>query len=76
MSLSLEVKVYGGTPIEIAAHDACELASELKITVTFDFNGVRCMARPGGDSKTLVHNWNIARDRGGSYPMASTNVRS
>ncbi len=75
MSLSLEVNVYGGTPIEIAAHDACELARELKITITFDFNGVHCMALPGGDSKTLVHNWNIARDRGGQYPIASTNVR-
>lgn len=75
MSLYLEVKVFGGSPIEIAAHDACELASELKLTVTFDFNGVHCMVLPGGDSKTLVRNWRIASDRGGSYPMASTNPR-
>jgi hypothetical protein len=75
VSMSLEVKVYGGSPIEIAAFDACRLASDLGITVRFDFNGVSCSALPGGDPKILVENWKAAWDRGGAYPMANTYPR-
>lgn len=71
-SIYLEVKFVGGTDIEQAAREACELADRLGITIDFKFNDVRCMAHPDGDPLVLVHNWRLASFHGGSYPMAST----
>lgn len=75
MSISIEVKVWGGTPIDLAAIDAVALADKLGIVVRFQFNDVSCTAHPGGDPRVLVNNWHAAADRGGMYPMASTHPR-
>jgi hypothetical protein len=76
VSLSIEVKVWGGTSIDLAAEDAINLANRLSIPVRFKFNDVQCMAHPGGDPKVLADNWRVSADRGGMYPMASSNPRS
>jgi len=74
-SLLLKVDVFGGSSIESAAGEACALANRLDITVEFEFNGVTCMAIPGGSSDVLVSNWNAA-DRSSRFPMASTHRRA
>lgn len=75
MSISIEVKVWGGTPIDLAAIDAVDLANKLGIVVRFQFNDVSCTAHPGGNPHVLADNWRAAADRGGMYPMASTHPR-
>jgi hypothetical protein len=75
-NLSIEVSVYGGIPIERACEDACRLATEWGITVCFKFNGVECMAIPGGDPRTLKLNWERAVDSKSRYPMATTHPTS
>jgi len=75
VSISLEVKVWGGTPIDLAAQDPVELANRLGIVVQFQFNDVSCTAHPGGSPSVLADNWRAASDRGGMYPMASTHPR-
>lgn len=69
--LYLEMKVLAGTDIAEAAMEACALAFRLRTGVDFMFNGVRCMAHPGGDWQALVENWRAASDHGGQYPMAN-----
>lgn len=48
MSMWIEAKVGGGTPIEEATRDACDLAARLGFPVHFKFNDVSCWAEPYG----------------------------
>lgn len=48
-AISINVEVLPTTSIFVASHDAMRLAEKLGITVTFEFNGVYCMAVPGDD---------------------------
>lgn len=74
-TLSINVGVYAGSPIEEAAGDACVLATQLGCTIQFQFNGVECMAIPGGSSSVLIENWRAAAQGGERHPIASTNRR-
>lgn len=74
--LSLKVEVFGGSSIEHTAGEACVMANKLDCIVVFDFNGVHCMAIPGGSSDVLVENWRAALKHGGQHPIASTHRRA
>ena len=66
-NLSIEVEPFAGVSIEDACHDAMVVADILGIVVMFNFNGVRCMARPGDSVESLEEDWNRImqkKDRG------------
>jgi hypothetical protein len=71
----IEVHFHGGTDIQEACNRACALANRIRCDVHFKFNDVTCMALQNGDPDVLAENWRLAADRGGMYPMASTNPR-
>lgn len=71
-SFYLRLETQPGTGIQTAAGEACVLANKLGVVVTFDFNGVLCMAIPGGSSDVLVENWKRELASKSSYPIAST----
>lgn len=50
----ITVEMYPGCSIERAAEDAIRIANTLRFDVEFQFNGVRCLAVPGGSSEKLV----------------------
>ena len=56
-TLWLDVEVSPGSDIENTCREAVNLADKLGLTVWFDFNGVKCGARPGDDWLLLSQNW-------------------
>jgi hypothetical protein len=56
-TLSIEVEPFGGVSIENACRDAIAIADKLGAVVMFNFNGVRCMARPGDSEQSLAEDW-------------------
>jgi hypothetical protein len=72
----LRLEAQPGSDIEAAAGEACVLAAKLDIVVTFDFNGVHCMAIPGGSSSALVENWRNELTGKSQYPIASSHRRA
>ncbi len=69
LSLWVVVEIPVGTSIEVAALDAVELATFLGTDVKFEFNGVSCWARPGGDGDKLVTEYHQEISRSGKYLM-------
>lgn len=51
---SLKIEPCAGTSIEDCSRDAQRLADQLGVCVEFDFNGVSCNARPGGQHHQLA----------------------
>jgi hypothetical protein len=51
------VEAFGGVHINRACEQATNIATILGIVVHFDFNGIKCYARPGSDWTTLVRRW-------------------
>lgn len=74
-SLSVTVEVDGGTPIQVAAVEAVELATRLGVWVCFKFNDVACSAAPMGDAEELVAGYHSAIKPDVSYPMAFAHTR-
>ncbi len=72
--LWLTIEVSPATDILDACNEAIRLANLLGIGIWFDFNGVKCLARPGDDAQRLSSDWDrelkskyahkIASDRG------------
>lgn len=60
MSLSIKVKVSPGARIEDTFLDACKLASQLQVSVDFNFNDVTCIAYPYGDYIKGIEEYNKA----------------
>ena len=56
-TLWINVEVSPGSDIKTACRDAIALANDLGLTVWFNFNGVKCGARPGDDCDLLIENW-------------------
>lgn len=50
-TLWLTVEVSPGADIKDACRDAVALAGRPGLTIWFDFNGVKCLARAGDDSR-------------------------
>lgn len=66
----IKIELLAGTSIEDAAKDACELAERIQYNVDFTFNGVRCMASPGGRYTKLVESWHEALQSKSQYKFA------
>lgn len=78
-SASLAIEIYPGADIRAASVHACVIASKLGIDIEFDFNGVRCLASPGGDPVVLAENQQAEQCRESRGPMdrrfANTTLR-
>jgi hypothetical protein len=51
------VEAFGGAHIARACEQATKIATILGVVVHFDFNGVKCYARPDSDWRTLMRRW-------------------
>lgn len=71
-TLYLDVEVYGGSNIFDTCVDAIELATRIGISIWFNFNSVRCLARPEDDPEKLAAEWERALHSDSSYKFAST----
>lgn len=60
-SLHLE-PMNGAEPFPLA-QDAQRIADQLGVMVEYDFNGVRCIAYPGGKAEQLHHQTQLALGR-------------
>lgn len=54
MKPGLTLETFGGENIETIAAEAQRIADILDRAVGFTFNGVRCVAQPGGTAKRLM----------------------
>jgi sugar/nucleoside kinase (ribokinase family) len=74
-NISIDIKMDAGVAIEDACQQAVEFAEKLGVSIWFDFNGVKVLARETGDNpKNIVqsyhevikssHSIKIASDRG------------
>lgn len=62
-TLELPVEVRPGSSINDAFSEALRIANTLGVVVTFDFNGTRCVARPGGDASVGVKRyWDVVNN--------------
>ncbi len=71
IDMILRIEALGGTPIELACKKACDLALFLDITIEFKFNGVTCLANPGGTPEDLAKSWSIAMESERPHKFAS-----
>lgn len=74
-SLSVSVEVGAGNNIETACHEAIALANRLDINVYFMFNGVKCIACPGGSPSVLAANWEYELESRHRYKIAGCWVK-
>ena len=72
-TLWLDVEVSPGSDISEACQDAIALAEQLGITIWFEFNGVKCGARPGDDWKRLAEVWNGCLQSDSPHKVACAN---
>ena len=64
MSAGLTIEIGLGTSIEDACEDACRIARILGCAIEFEFNGVRCVARPiSPNSRELAAKWREELER-------------
>jgi hypothetical protein len=63
-----KTEVFGGTHISRAAEQATNVATLLGVVVHFEFNGVKCYARPNSDWRTLVKKWEELMAQGKDRP--------
>ena len=54
----LTVEVSPGAEIGRTCDEAIALAERIGITIWFNFNGVKCLARAGDDPRRLEADWN------------------
>lgn len=60
---SLKLEPVVGTEPQALAHDAQRLADQLNVMAEYDFNGVRCIAYPGGKAEELHRQTMLALNR-------------
>ena len=73
--LSIKVEVDPGSDIKQAAKDAMNLANKLNVTIDFLFNGVTCLAIPGGDDKNIPINYFKAIGSKSPYKFATSHEK-
>lgn len=56
---NLRLEARPGSTFEDLCVESQRLADLLRVTVTFDANGVRCIARPDGAAARLLSNLNL-----------------
>jgi hypothetical protein len=83
MSVTIEIELTPGDDIARASEEAQRLADLLAVDIGFRFNGVRCVARPGGlatrlaalqqeqQARKLPDGWKFASSLGGRCAPAS-----
>lgn len=54
---AVTVSFDGGTDVDEAFKEAIQLANRVKVKVEFNFNGVKCIAFPGGSAEKGAENW-------------------
>jgi hypothetical protein len=75
MTIWVEIKVQGGTPINDAAAEASEVSKRLGCAVHFTFNDVSCWAEPDGVSaEEFAQRWKLAFDAGGNHQTCTNRV--
>ena len=57
MSLSVKAAVSAGSDIREACKEAIDLANRIGVIVEFNFNRVKCFAKPGADPYELADLW-------------------
>lgn len=62
-ALKITVTPIPGTPVETLAADSQRIADTLGAAVEFRFNGMQCLAMPGGKADDLVANINAGFQR-------------
>ena len=67
-----KAEVFGGTHISRAAEQATNVATLLGVVVHFEFNGVKCYARPNSDWRTLAKKWEELMAQGKDRPRYAT----
>lgn len=68
----VKITFMPGDDIVAACNHAVRIAKLLDCMVTFDFNGVHCMARPNTEPKSLVERWHQELQKPqGIYKVAS-----
>lgn len=70
----LEVEPTPGSDIHDAAAEAIRLAGHLGVTVTFNFNGVECGARPSDNPDWLVAGYHRALSAETPHKFAFANA--
>lgn len=71
-SVTLEPMI-GSSP-EHLAQDAQRIADQLGVMAEYDFNGVRCIALPGGSAQKLYENTISCLDRMASHAHLKNQV--
>lgn len=66
--LTIKAEADLGSSIKKAANEAQRLADLLSVGIHFDFNGITCIARPGGSVEFLVQNFSNACKGGACCP--------
>lgn len=69
-AMTIKGDFYAGTDIKVACVEACALANRIRVCVKFDFNGVHCVATPGGSPDLLEKNWHATFDSKSQHKMA------
>lgn len=75
-NLWLTVEVSPGAEIEQTCDDAVAMAARTGVSIWFNFNGVKCLARAGDDPRRIEEAWEIEIKRPpGQYRLASDRSR-
>ena len=74
-SLFMSVGVSAGNSIQVACDEAIVLANKLGINVEFMFNGIKCIACPGGSPSVLAANWEYELESRHKYKIAGCWVK-
>ena len=69
--LWITVEPSPGSDIDSITKEAVKLADKLEMTVWFDFNGIKCLARPGDDPLALKQSWERELRDAKTYRIAS-----
>lgn len=70
-NLWLTVEVAPGADIGRTCDEAIVLAAKTGLTIWFNFNGVKCLARAGDDPRRLEADWNKQMDSDAKHKIAS-----
>ena len=74
--LWLTVEVAPGSSIREAADEAVSLATKTGLSIWFDFNGVRCLARTGDRPTAIVDDFYMQiKKTDGTYLLAKDRSR-
>lgn len=68
----LNLEAQPGTDIRVACKEAQSLAERLGVVVKFGFNGVTCMAVPGGSSEELAADYDDCVDDPVTHSVATS----